>query len=306
MRTEFFYPSAGQGTIRGFRWEPEGVAPKAVIQIVHGIAEHIERYDALASYFNEQGYLVVAEDHMGHGGSIGKGIPGYFVGGWFKAVQDTYRLLRTTRMENPDIPYFLFGHSMGSFMARTLIAKHPDCGISGVILSGTGWIHRGLVNTCSAACTLVGRRKGFDKADTMLENMAFGTYNSRVEHQRTSKDWISRDHKVVDAYIADPTCGFSPTAGLLRDMMTGLRYIQEPEHIRNMDKHLPVLLISGGDDPVGNYGKGVEKTAQAFRKAGMEDVTVKLYPLCRHELHNEINKEEVCEYLTKWIEEHYA
>ncbi len=302
MRTEFFYPSAGRGTIRGLRWEPEG-SVRAVVQIVHGIAEHAERYDAFAKFLNSHGILVVAEDHMGHGGTVTEDpVKGYFFGGWFKAVQDTYRLLCDTRIEHPDVPYFLLGHSMGSFMTRTLIAKHPQCGISGVILSGTGWIHRALINTATAACTLVGKQQGFDTANKALNNLVFGSYNSGVEHKRTDYDWLTRDDRAVDAYIADPMCGFDATTGLLRDMMTGLRYIQEPAHLQRMNQQLPVLFISGSADPVGGYGKGVQKAAQAFQRAGMERVTVKLYPLCRHELLNEINKEEVYTYLLKWIE----
>lgn len=304
MRTEFFYPSAGQGTIRGYRWEPED-APKAVVQIVHGIAEHIGRYDDFARFLNSHGFLVVAEDHMGHGGSVGeKDTKGYFTGGWFKAVQDTYRLLCNTRMEYPQLPYFLLGHSMGSFMTRTLIAKHPDCGVSGVIISGTGWIHPALVNTASAACTLVGKRQGFQKPNAMLQSLVFGSYNNRIEHKRTAYDWLTRDPKVVDAYLADPLCGFQATVGLLRDMMTGIRYNQDPAHLAHMKPTTPVLFVSGSEDPVGGYSQGVKQAANAFRQAGVEDVTVKLYPLCRHELLNEINKEEVYSYLLKWIQSH--
>ncbi len=306
MRTEFFYPSVGQGTIRGYRWEPEGDI-KAVVQIVHGIAEHIGRYEAFAQYLNSHGILVVAEDHMGHGGSVGaQDVQGYFTGGWFKAVQDSYRLLCNTRIEYPQQPYFLLGHSMGSFMARTLIAKHPNCGLAGVILSGTGWIHPALVNTATAACTLAGKRRGFQKPNATLERMVFGSYNNRIEHKRTAYDWLSRDPKVVDTYIADPMCGFSPTVGLLRDMMTGLRYIQDAVHLQMMHTSTPVLFLSGSEDPVGGYGQGVKQAANAFRQAGMEDVTVKLYPLCRHELLNEINKDEVYAYILNWLEKQGA
>ncbi len=304
MRTEFFYPSAGSGTIRGLRWEPEE-APRAVVQIVHGISEHIERYDAFARFLNSHGILVVAEDHMGHGGSVTEGeVKGYFTGGWFKAVQDTYRLLCNTRMEYPDVPYFILGHSMGSFMTRTLLARHPNCGISGAIISGTGWIHRALINTATAACTLVGKRQGFDTTNKALNDLVFGNYNKSVEHKRTTHDWLTRDEKIVDAYLADPMCGFDATTGLLRDMMMGLRYIQEPVHLQRMKKDLPILFIAGQDDPVGGYGKGVKQTADAFRQAGMQDVSLRLYPLCRHELLNEINKEEVYAYLLKWLDAH--
>ncbi len=302
MRTDIFYPSAGKGTIHGCRWEPAG-KPRAILQIVHGIAEHVLRYDAFASFMAGEGFLVVAEDHMGHGGSVAPGEPvGYFHGGWFKAVQDTYRLLSNTRMEYPDVPYFILGHSMGSFMTRTLIAKYPNSGISGVIISGTGWIHPALVNTATAASTLIGKRKGFDKPNAMLTAMAFGSYNNKVERRRTEYDWLTRDTRVVDAYVADPMCGFPASAGLLRDMMTGIRYIQDPIHLERMKKELPVLFVSGSDDPVGGYGKGVLQAADAFVQAGMEQTTVKLYPLCRHELLNEINREEVYRYLLQWLQ----
>ena len=139
MRTDSWFDSHGAGRIHVCRWTPEG-EPKAVFQIVHGIAEFIERYDGFAAYLTKQGYLVVAEDHMGHGQSInGDGIQGYFHGGWFTAVEDTFQLLTDTRKEFPNLPYILFGHSMGSFMARTLLCKYPDCGITAAIICGTGW-----------------------------------------------------------------------------------------------------------------------------------------------------------------------
>ena len=133
MRTDFWYDSKGAGKIHGCRWTPEE-QPKAILQIVHGIAEFVERYDDFAEFLTKQGFLVVAEDHMGHGQSInGEGIQGYFHGGWFTAVEDTVQLMKDTMAEHPGVPYILFGHSMGSFMARTILCKYPDCGISAAI-----------------------------------------------------------------------------------------------------------------------------------------------------------------------------
>lgn len=302
MRTDFYYPSCGHGMIHGCRWEPEG-RPRAVLQIVHGIAEHVTRYDDFASFMANQGFLVVAEDHMGHGGSIGdNGVPGYFEGGWFKAVADCHRLLSYTRLEQPDIPYILLGHSMGSFLVRTLLMKYPKCDISAAILSGTAWMHRGVINAGLAAATLVCKTKGDKTHDKMLNNMMFGTYNRRIEHKRTAYDWLTRDNATVDAYVADPLCGFTVTAGLMRDMLTGLRYIQEPENLGKMKKNMPILFLSGSDDPVGGYGEGVTKAWQEFTKTGMERCDIRVYPLCRHELLNEINKEEVYEYILQWIQ----
>ena len=192
MKTDFYFPSCGGGMIHGCRWEPAG-EPKAVLQIVHGVAEHVQRYDHFAEFMADHGFLVVAEDHMGHGGSIGdNGIKGYFEGGWFNAVADIHRLLTYTRQELPEVPYFLLGHSMGSFMVRTLLCKYPKCGISAAILSGTAWMHRGIINSGIAAASLVGKRQGFDTSSHMLNQMMFGGYNKRVEHQRTAFDWLTR------------------------------------------------------------------------------------------------------------------
>ena len=306
MGEDFFFDSRGAGKIHGCRWLPEG-EPKAVLQIVHGIAEYIERYDDFARYLTEQGIVVVAEDHMGHGQSInGEGIQGYFHGGWFTAVEDTMTLLNSTRNAYPDIPYFLFGHSMGSFMARTVLCKYPDSGISAAIICGTGWQSAAMLRAVIPVIDRVCKKTGETKPNATLQNLVFGSYNRRVEHPRTEFDWLSRDAKQVDAYIAHPKCGFIASAGLLREMMKGILFIEQPENLAAMNKDLPVFFIAGGDDPVGSYGKGVRKTAEAFQKAGMKKVSTRIYPLCRHEILNEINKAEIYEDISNWIIEHIS
>ena len=129
----------------------------------------------------------------------------------------------------------------------------------------------------------------------------FGGYNKRVERVRTANDWLTRDNRIVDAYNKDPLCGFTATAGLYRDMLTGISYIQQPETLQAMDKDLPVLFTAGKEDPVGAYGQGVLQAADAFVKAGVKQVGVKLYPLCRHEILNEINRAEVYADILNWI-----
>ena len=301
MRTDRYYPSKGIGMIHYCRWMPEK-QPKAVVQIVHGIAEFVERYDDFSRYLNSLGYLVVAEDHMGHGQSIGEeGVRGYFHGGWFTAVEDTMQLMKDTMAEFPGVPYVLFGHSMGSFMARTILAKYPDSGISAAVICGTGW-QPGAVLKLGKALGKLACRNGEEKPNETLQGVVFGSYNKRVEHPRTAFDWLSRDSETVDDYIAHPLCGFTASAGLLRDMLSGMEYIQDKQNLAQMKKSLPVLFIAGGDDPVGNYGKGVEQAAKAFRKSGMEQVDVKIYPLCRHEILNEINREEVYRDVARWME----
>ena len=301
MRTDLWYDSCGLGKIHACRWTPEGEV-KAVLQIIHGIAEFVERYEDFANYLNKQGILVVAEDHMGHGQSINNGgIQGYFHGGWFAAVADSYKLLEDTKQEFPQVPYILFGHSMGSFMARTILCKNPDSGIDAAIICGTGWQPAFALPALAKVIDTIARKNGEEKPNETLQNMVFGSYNKKVEHPRTEFDWLSRDKAQVDAYIAHPLCGFTASAGLLRDMMLGIAYIERSDSLNAMKKDLPVFFIAGGDDPVGSYGKGVHQAADAFKKAGMTDVSVRLYPLGRHEILNEINKEEVYEDVTRWI-----
>lgn len=300
MAADFEMPSQGGGKLHGCCWMTEE-KPRAIVQIIHGIAEHIGRYDGFAQWLNGHGIAVVGEDHMGHGGSIQYGTQGWFSGGWFTAVEDSYELMKQTMARFPGIPYFLLGHSMGSFMARTLIAKHPDSGLAGCILSGTAWQLNPLLKAVMPLCDLVCRLDGEKNPSPKLQNLAFGAYNSRVEHPRTPYDWVNRSDREVDAYIADPWCGFTASAGLLRDMMTGISWIQRESTLRAMNKALPVYFIAGGDDPVGNYGKGVRKAAAAFEKAGMEQVSIKLYPLGRHEILREVNRLEVYEDILRWL-----
>lgn len=303
MRRDFWYASQGIGKIHGCLWTPQG-EPRGVCQIVHGIAECVERYENFAEYLNTQGFLVVAEDHMGHGQSVNEGgIRGYFHGGWFTAVEDTYQLLKDTRSKYPHLPYVLFGHSMGSFMARTILIKHPDSGISAAVICGTGWLPDHALPAAVKILDKVCSKRDTTSPSPLLQRLMFSGYNRKVEHPRTVYDWLTRDNKVVDAYIADPLCGFTVSAGLVRDMVTGIRFIQQKSELQKMEKSLPVLFLSGGDDPVGSYGKGVRQAAAAFQKAGMTDITEKIYPLCRHEVLNEINREEIYQDTAAWIHE---
>ena len=191
---------------------------------------------------------------------------------------------------------------MGSFMARTILCKHPDMGLAGAVICGTGWMPDAVIGAGKAAagliCKIIGERTPSDR----LQNMIFGGYNKKIEHPRTSSDWLSRDNAVVDAYEADPMCGFTVCCGLLRDMMSGMAYNQKPENLARMKKDLPVLFIAGGEDPVGDYGKSVLQAADKFREYGMQDVTHKIYPLCRHEILNEINRQEVFGDIHGWIQ----
>jgi len=301
MRSDHWFDSCGKGKIHYCKWTPDGEI-KGILQIVHGIAEYVERYDDFANFLNTQGYLVIAEDHMGHGQSIeGGSVRGYFHGGWFAAVEDTHQLMRATMVEHPGVPYVLFGHSMGSFMARTILAKYPECGITAAVICGTGSQPKAALPLLIKVVEGICRKTGEENPNEQLQGMVFGGYNKRIENPRTPCDWLTRDEKIVDAYVADPLCGFTPACGLLRDMMKGIHYIQQTKNLKNMKKHLPVFFIAGSEDPVGPYGKGVEQAANAFRKAGMINVACKIYPDCRHEILNELNKQEVYADVANWL-----
>ena len=301
MRTDFHYESQCGSQIHGCCWTPEGEV-KAIVQFVHGISEWMDRYESFAEYLNTQGILVVGEDHMGHGLSVTEKTPKrYFAGGWFGAVADTYRLTKDTMGKYPGVPYFIYGHSMGSFMARTLLAKYPDSGITGAIICGTGWQNPAVIVAAKTLAGIIAKFKGATHPSKFLRKLAFGSYNDRIKPLRTGLDWLSRDEASVDAYIADPLCGGTASAGLMGDMMDGFAYIQDEKNLNTMNKDLPVFFIAGDADPVGEYGKGVLYTAEMFRKVGMKQVDVKLYPDARHEVHNELNKEEVQGDVRNWI-----
>lgn len=298
-----FLESVSGAKLSVWRWEPENEV-RAVVQIVHGVAEHGARYAEFAQFLNQAGILVVAEDHMGHGASVGEhDRKGYFEGGWFAAVEDTYRLLQQTKAEFPEVPYILMGHSMGSFMARTMLCKYPDSDIAGCIISGTAWMPDAVIKMAGVLAKSVCALGGERKPSEFLKKVSFGSYNNKVEHPRTENDWLSRDDSRVDAYNADPMCGFTVCGGLQRAMAEGLAYIQNMDHLANMEKQLPVLFVAGGDDPVGAYGDGVRRAADKFREAGMENVQCKIYPLCRHEILNEINRQEISQDILSWIQD---
>jgi alpha-beta hydrolase superfamily lysophospholipase len=301
MRTDHYFDSCGKGKIHYCKWTPEGEI-KGILQIVHGIVECVERYDNFANYLNTQGYLVVGEDHMGHGKSIeGGSTQGFFHGGWFAAVEDTCRLMRDTMAEYPGVPYVLFGHSMGSFMARTILAKYPDSGITAAIICGTGWQPRAALPAMIKALELICKQTGEKNPSKKVQQLVFGSYNKRIPNVRTRVDWLTRDERTVDDYLANPLSGFIPSCGLFRDMVKGIYYVEQSKNLRNMKKHLPVFFIAGAEDPVGPYGKGVEKAAKEFKKGGMINVACKIYPECRHEILNELNREEVYQDIVGWL-----
>ena len=283
---------------------PDG-EPVCVVQIAHGIAEHIDRYADFMEFLASNGIVAVGNDHLGHGKSItAPEDQGFFAesDGWRYAVDDMAALRDIVRKEYPDLPYVFFGHSMGSFLTRTFLIRYPER-YDAAIISGTG--HQAAPVSLAGYALASGavKRGGPRKVGTMLSGVAFGSYCNKIPNARTPFDWLSRDEKVVDAYVADPLCGFTPTNGLFRDMMSGIRFITDQKNIDTMNKDKPVYFMSGKEDPVGEYGKGVEKAYEAFCKAGLKNVTIRLYPDGRHEMLNELNKADVYNDILTWLKE---
>lgn len=301
---ELSYPSSdGVHTIHAQEWRPKE-PPRGVIQIVHGIAEYTGRYDHAARFFNEHGYLVCGGDHLGHGRTAEDGKYGCFApkGGWDFVVQDIRRLRELQGERHPGVPYVLLGHSMGSFLTRTYLIRWPGT-VDGAVLSGTGQEPAPLVAFGKALVGLLCRVKGPYYVSDLVYDLSLGAYNRAFQPNRTTADWLSRDQQAVEANLNDPLCSFKPTVSMFRDMMDGLQFIARREGLRQMDQDTPIYFLSGDQDPVGSMGKGVRKVASMFREAGCRDVTVKLYPGGRHEMLNELNRQEVMEDLLAWLEE---
>ena len=298
----YFNSSTGKNKIHARMCVPDA-EPRAIVQIIHGIAEYIDRYDEFMSFLADNGIIAVGTDHLGHGKSIeSEEQTGFFAydNGWDYVVRDE-EVLRLAMHENyPELPIIVFGHSMGSFMARTLLIRYPDA-FNAAIISGTGNQGAALVNGGLIMGNLVTGLNGAHHYSKFLNNLAFGSYNKIYENPKTEYDWLSRDEANVQKYIDDPLCGFIPTCSLFRDMMTGVKFITNKKNLTAMNKDMPVYFMSGDMDPVGECGKGVKKAYNNFLEAGMKDVSIKLYPGGRHEMLNEINKDEVYSDILTWL-----
>lgn len=308
MKSDTFTLKASDGTkIFVYRWLPSSKSNiKAAVQISHGMAEHAARYERFAKELVKEGYAVYANDHRGHGKTAGSlENVGYFADerGWEKVVEDMHALTMQIVKENPKVPVFLFGHSMGSFLSRNYV-MHYGGDIKGLILSGTSGDPGLLGKIGLFVAKREAAKKGAKTKSPLLDKLSFGAFNKAFKPNRTNFDWLSRDNAEVDKYIADPYCGDVFTAGFFCDLLGGLAVINNSKNIGRIPKELPIYLFSGSMDPVGANTKGVLKAFNAFVKAGIRDVTYKFYQDARHETLNEINREEVSKDVIAWLNAH--
>jgi alpha-beta hydrolase superfamily lysophospholipase len=302
MKTETFTFKDETGLdVFVYKWVPSGTI-KAVVQIAHGMAETAARYEGLAEQLTANGYLVYAHDHRGHGKTAGDvkkiGILGddsfHFM------VQNMRQLQGIINEQNPGLPVFLLGHSMGSFLLQRYLCLYGHH-IQGAVLSGSNG-HGGLLLEFGR---LLARWevfwRGRDTRSNLINKLSFGDYNKPFKPNRTSFDWLSRDEAEVDKYIANPYCGGVFSGGFFYDFFEGLKLIQAKKEIQKIPKDLPIFILSGDKDPVGKFGKGVMKLVQAYKRMGQMNVHHKLYPGGRHEMLNETNRKEVMQDIITWL-----
>lgn len=280
------------------KWYTSSKEPKAIVQLAHGMVEHINRYNEFAQFLVEQGFFVYGNDHRGHGNTGERqGLLGYFSeeDGFAKTANDLHVITNRIKQHYPNTPIILFGHSMGSFLTRNYLQQY-SMEVNGAILSGTGYFP----SLTSQVGKMIAGWMPPKKESKLMNSIAFGNYNRKID-KSTGFDWLTRDQSVVANYIEDPHSGFVPTARFFYDLMTGLIRMNNTKLNQNIRKDLPLFFISGDADPVGNYAKGVWKTAHQYEKLGLENITTMLFSDGRHELLNEVNKEEVYAAIVKWI-----
>ncbi len=306
MTTDSFKFQTSDGiAIYTNKWLPENTSQlKAIVQISHGMAEHSDRYKRFAEALCANNIGVYANDHRGHGktaGSVEK--LGYFAdrNGWDLVVDDMNQLTQIIKKSHPGIPIFLFGHSMGSLLSREYLFSYSR-EINGVILSATAGDPGLLGNVGIFISKLESLLRGKKAKSPFLDKLSFGKFNTAFKPNRTAFDWLSRDNAEVDKYVDDPYCGTVFTAGFFHDMLKGIKSINTDSNIQKVSRDLPIYLIAGDKDPVGENTRGVLQVFNAYQKAGIKDLTKKFYTDARHEILNETNRQEVFTDIISWIE----
>jgi alpha-beta hydrolase superfamily lysophospholipase len=302
-KESIFYDSrAPERKIHAVKWEPQG-DPKAILIIAHGMGEHIERYDAFATYLAEKGILVAGCDHLGHGKSVG----GQAEFGYFchrdpvtVLVRDVHRLKKMIQEQHPAIPQIIMGHSMGSFIVRNYLFRYGK-GIDAAILMGTGMPPRFLLGCSRFIAAVQAIFVGEEKQGLFLNKITFSGYNKRITEPISAFSWLSFNTDNVEAYDDDPLCGFVFSINGFRTLFDMINRLYQAKNLAQIPKDKPILIISGAEDAVGEYGKGPFKTKKSLQSVGIENVSMKLYPWGRHEILHEVEREEAYKDIYEWL-----
>lgn len=303
-KEEFYFDSRDNHTkIHAVRYTPEGNSVLGVVQIVHGMAEYVERYEEFAAFLTERGFVVTGEDHLGHGRSVPEGgTYGYFCeqDPATVVVRDVHRLKKMTQLVYPSVPYFILGHSMGSFILRNYLCRYGS-GIDGAVIMGTGMQPGALIALSKVLAGAIRLLGGGRHVSRLLDRAAFGQYNRRISDPATSVDWLSRDPQRVAAYVEDPLCGFTFTVNGFQTLAELVSRIRKEKNLDRIPKGLPLLMVSGAEDPVGEYGEGVRRAYGSMKAVGVQNILLKLYESDRHELLNELDRDKVMADIYEWL-----
>jgi len=282
--------------------------PRAILHINHGMAEHGARYAVIAERFVQQGYVVYAHDHRGHGKSVQNAeLLGHYADtdGWEKIVSDVLQVNQSIHESYPNAPVIILGHSMGSFIVQSYLVSHGET-VAAALLSGSAFGDKATIQFGAFLAKMETRRQGALGRSKLLDFFSFGIYNREFKPFRTSADWLSTDPLEVDKYIADPLCGFLCTNQMWSDLLAGMKDISNTDTLRKIPNAVPILAFSGELDPL-SYNKrkthGIEKLSSHLRTSGQHYVTHKLYPGGRHEILNESNRHEVIDDVLQWAED---
>jgi alpha-beta hydrolase superfamily lysophospholipase len=305
MKVETCFQTARDGaTIHTYHWSPDYEVGRGIVHIIHGLSEHAGRYERLAEELTSEGYQVFAHDQRGHGLTAGGVEDLGFVTdskGWQHLVDDTIQLCATERKQFPQLPLYLFGHSMGTYVTQQIIYQSPALA-DAVILSGPN----GDVGLLTQLGRLIARferlRQGRRGRSDLINALSFGAFNREFSPNRTSYDWLSRDEEAVDSYIADPFCGFLATNQFWIDLLDAIIEIARPANRGLIRRDLPIYIFSGRNDPVNKQGRGAEHLAEFYRAMGIRNVSYRIYPKARHETLNELNRDEVIDHIIEWLD----
>ena len=297
-------------TIKGFDdyqvvmsiWEPDQ-APKGIVQIFHGMVEHIDRYEDFAHYLNSKGYVVAGDDHRGHGRTAGVDFLGKVPFGhtYFDTIDDEKVITSYLKERYGDLPLFVFAHSYGSFLGQGYIQQNSQ-NIDGCILSGSANMSGISPKIGRFVANIQHKMHGKDMTAEFIKNMTFGAYEKPFKKEKRQNAWLNRDASACEKYNADKYCNYTMSVGFYKNFFDGLCRIYEAERLAGIDKKLPIFIVSGDKDPVGKMGKLVSKLYDMYTQLGIEDVKIKLYEDARHEIINELNKDEVYADVAGWLD----
>lgn len=303
-KKEFYYESSdGIHQIHAIRWMPNKEV-KGIVQIMHGMCEFIDRYDRFAFFLANEGYIVCGNDHLGHGLSVNTPDElGFFhqPDGKDYLVKDADQLRKMMENDYPEMPYFMLGHSMGSFLLRYYLIDHSE-GLSGAIIMGTGSVPNNAVRFLMALCCAIGKTQGWQTRSEFVANLSMGSYNNAFKPNRTPYDWLTRNHIIVDEYAKNPLDTFTMTVNGFYTMADLILAIQKKKSIAAIPENLPIFIVSGAKDPVGDFGKGPLAVYISYKNAGIKDLLFKLYHDARHEILNETDHDQTDQDILYWLD----